>query len=227
MSPTTHHFSWIIASARLVLPTTAATMVDISDLSGTLPPPSQRSFVVGTSKQQAEVMGWSQSVAYTDVRISAFLGDTRSGSTVTAYLTSAIGPGAGSPLATSTVSIAQTTGLPTSTELFSGLTLEPGSYFLTLYNFDLTSSTDPKWYRGAAVSFGPGITPNGEFYANNHGDGTINPVEPWRSTFKDSTLYDQAFTVTGTVVPEPSVVALLGLGIAGLLSSLRRRDIRG
>lgn len=226
MSPM-NPLSWIAASAFWVLPTAAATLIDVSDLGGTLPGPNDRSFAVGTSKQQAEVMGWTQTITYTDVRISAFLGDTRSGSTVTAYLTSGIGPGAGAPLSTSTVSIAQTTGLPTSTELFSGLTLEPGSYFLTLYNFDLTSSTDPKWYRGAAVSFGPGITPNGEFYANNHGDGTIDPVEPWRSTFKASTLYDQAFTVTGTVVPEPSVVALLGLGIAGLLSSLRRRDIRG
>jgi hypothetical protein len=226
MSPFTLHLSWIVASASLVLPTTAATMIDISDLSGTLPHPNDRYFDVGTSKQQAEVVGWSQSVAYTDVRISAFLGDSRSGSTVTAYLSSTIGPSAGSPIATSTVSIAQTTGLPASTELFSGLTLGPGNYFLTLYNFDLSSSTDPKWYRGAAVSFGPGITSNGEFYANNHGDGTINPVEPWRSTFKDSTLYDQAFTVTGTVVPEPSVVALLGLGIMGLLTSLWRRDCR-
>ncbi len=226
MSSTTHHLSWIIASASLVLPTTAATMVDISDLSGTLPPPSERSFGVGGSKQQAEVVGWSQSVAYTDVRVSAFVGDSRSGSTVTAFLSSAIGPSAGSLIATSTVSIPQSTGLPASTELFSGLTLGPGSYYLTLYNFDLSSTTDPRWYRGAAVSFGDGITPNGEFYANNHGDGAINPVEPWRSTFKDSTLYDQAFIVTGTVVPEPSVVALLGLGIAGLLTSLRRQDRR-
>jgi hypothetical protein len=217
---------WLIASASLVLPASAATMIEISDLNGTLPPPNDRSFEVGTSKQQAEVMGWSQSIAYGDVRISAFLGDSRVGSTVTAYLTSAIGPGAGLPIATSTVSIAQTTGLPASTELFSGLTLEPGSYFLTLYNFDLSTATDPAWYRGASVAFGPGITANGEFYANNHGDGTVDPVNPWRSTFKTSPLYDSAFIVTGTVVPEPSAMAFLGLGLLGLLTSLWRRDSR-
>ena len=223
-SSITTRLPWVLATASLVLPATAATMIEISDLDGTLPPPNDRSFSVGTSKQQAEVMGWSQSIAYGDVRIAAFLGDVRAGSTVTAYLTSAIGPGAGSPIATSTVSIAQTTGLPASTELFSGLTLEPGSYFLTLYNFDLSSATDPVWYRGAAVSFGPGITPNGEFYANNHGDGTVDPVNPWRSTFKTSSLYDSAFIVTGTVVPEPSTVALVGLGLLGMLASLRRWD---
>ena len=212
--------------ATTVFPAAAATLVSVTDLQGTLPPPNLDSFVVGTSKQQVEVMGWSQSVAYSDVRISAYLGDSRVGSSVTAYLTSTIGPDAGSPLATSTVTIPQIGSELASTELFSGLSLGPGNYYLTLYNFDLSSGTDPRWYRGAAVTFGYGITPNGEFYANNHTDGVANPVEPWRSTFKASALYDQAFTVTGTVVPEPSVVALLGLGIAGLLSSLRRRDIR-
>lgn len=223
-SSTTTRLLWTLAAASLVLPATAGTMIEISDLGGTLPLLDDRSFPVGTSKQEAEVMGWSQSIAYTDVRISAFVGDTRTGSSVTAYLTSAIGPGAGSPIATSTVSITQTTGLPASTELFSGLTLEPGSYFLTLYNFDLSSSAEPSWYRGASVSFGPGITPNGEFYANNHGDGTVDPVNPWRSTFKTSPLYDSAFIVTGTVVPEPSTVALVGLGLLGMLASLRRWD---
>ena len=225
MSPKTR-LSLVLASASLVLDASAATMIDISDLNGTLPPPDDRSFAVGTSKQQVEVMGWSQSVAYSDVRISAFLGDTRAGSTVTAYLTSAIGPIAGSPIAISTVSIAQTSGLPSGTELFAGLTLAPGSYFLTLYNFDQSSATDPVWYRGASVSFGPGITPNGEFYANNHGDGIIDSGNPWRSTFKTSSLYDSAFVVTGTVVPEPSTVALMGFGVVGLLTWVRRRDTR-
>ncbi|MBM3901245.1 MAG: PEP-CTERM sorting domain-containing protein [Verrucomicrobia bacterium] len=165
---------------------------------------------MGTSKQQAEVMGWTQTVAYTDVRISAFLGEARSDSTVTAYLTSTIGPGAGSPLATSTVSIAQTKGLPSSTE------------FLTLYNFDLSSSTDPVWYRGASVSFGHGVTPDGEFYANNHGDGTIDPVNPWRPPSRPAPPMDQAFTVTDTAVPKPSTIAPLGLGLGGLWIARRR-----
>jgi hypothetical protein len=83
-------------------------------------------------------VSWSQTSGYSNVTISAALDDL-DGPTLTqfaAYLTTSIGPGttAAQQIATANVTAPQV-GSPTATltTIFTGLTLPPGTYYLTIY----------------------------------------------------------------------------------------------
>jgi hypothetical protein len=168
---------------------------------------------------------WSQSNAYTDVIIKALVSTLILGeSTATAYLTTRIGPGT-----TATDEIAHTEftapaeSLCTSPSvcgafvtLFSGLSLGPGDYFLTLgppsTGVGWILAANPTVIQDTGVTLGPcfgtdraapyppasGLAPRGCFVA----DQVVN------------------FNVTGTAattVPEPASATLVGFSALFLL----------
>jgi len=201
----------------------AAIIVDIGPNSGT-------SFRVGGPNSQVEAMSWTQSGAYTGVSISALVGSIDGSSeTVSAYLTTSVGPGAGAPIATSSVTVASfaNEGAIAPAALFSGLTLNAGSYYLTLFNPNTTGNVNLRWARGTAVAFGAGVSGNGEYFSNAT-NGVPNTANPWQSTFVTSGLYDNGFTVTGTTVPEPGSLLLVSSALVtlGVASRFRRARAR-
>ena len=200
----------------------AGVIIDISPNAGS-------SFRVGGVYSQVETISWTQTGTYTGVTISALVGSVDGSSeTVNAYLTDAIGPSAGSPIATASVTVPSfaTIGGITEATLFSGLTLGPDSYYLTLFNPDTTGRVNIQWALGSSTTFGSGVSGNSEYYSNtNPNNGSPNTTSPWRSVFRTSTLYSDGFTVTGTaggITPEPSTFALFGAGLLGVGAAARR-----
>jgi len=102
---------------------------------------------------------WSQTSTYVAVSISAYLNSSDGAAAPgTAYLTNSLGPGATNvvPPAAFVVAGSQTT--PTLTTLFTGLTLPPGAYYLTISN---ATSNNLGWAfvnGGATPQAGAGVT---------------------------------------------------------------------
>ena len=175
------------------------------------------SFVVNSP----EGVFWTQTGTYTDVSISANLGSAGfdGDGSGTVYLTNAIGPGTTIANEISQISLS---GLATdpvpATNLFSGLTLGPGTYYLTSSDGSFPGLA---WenFDSVAVNIAPGGSIGQEV---NIG---ISPTgfPPAASLTAESLNF--AFSVTGTpaAVPEPSSVPLLLTIIGGVGLCLRIR----
>jgi hypothetical protein len=95
-----------------------------------------------------QIMGaaWSSTTGYSDVTISAELGAAYASVpfTVSAYLTTAVGPGttSSSEIASVDLSVSPPAFTPTSVTVFSNLALPPGTYYLTL----ASRGSNPIWF---------------------------------------------------------------------------------
>jgi hypothetical protein len=175
-------------------------------------------FTLGEPDQRL-VASWSSSQTFTNVAISVLLGEFEGQSgTGRAYLTSQIGPGT-----TTTQEIARTDfAFPdpeADVSLFSGLTLAPGTFYLTLIGSGLSG---PTWggCGGATtpiVMTAPGVVHNPDMNTTSS-----FPEYPPSSNFAVSSL-NLIYTVTGQPVPEPSTLVLLATGAFGLLAYAWRR----
>jgi hypothetical protein len=208
-----------LATAGLVLawlPMCASTVV--SDLFGT-----------GGTGESPDLwaVSWTQTSTYTDVTIDAFIGGNGlvAPAEATAYLMSQIGPGTTSAdeVTTPPFSIDLPYGPDSFVQLFSNLTLGPGTYYLVIdptSNFGWGGDTIP------AQILGTGVTQN----LDGLDSGTIASFAP-ASSFTAQNSDTRLFSVTGTLsstgapspVPEPSTTVLLAIGLGGLGMLARRR----
>lgn len=151
------------------------------------------------------------------------------------FLTNQIGPGTTSAnLITPTVTgTGQANAFPfpgPPTVLFSGLTLDAGTYYLTILGEDNSPSGGIFWESKAGLSptYGPGVT-GGPFYLASNVSGqfgvldlTFAPASAFADTPLGGSVY---YSVTGDA-PEPGTVAGVGLGLAFLVWMRRRSDGR-
>ena len=162
---------------------------------------------------------WTQSGSYSNVSISAFVSNGSS-----AYLTNLIGgtATAGNVIASTTFSV----GGATLTQLFSGLSLGPGTYYLVIGG--TVSGTWPE-ASPPTVTTDAGVTANGYGFCNTTGYGSCNFANPYASTFVASSLNSQ-FLVDGTAdgVPEPATLGTMASALLALAGwgTLRRRKSR-
>lgn len=145
-------------------------------------------------------VGWTQAQLYTNVTISgrffySQFGDTNSGS-FRAFLTRTIGAG-------TTVTDSKTIAIPTTATaaaaytLFSGLTLGPGTYYLTIAPVDARSNLG--WETtAAAVELAPGAT-----YLGHGGNTGVDLLAPFLSVNTGGTA-GLVFSVTGDLVQNPA-----------------------
>ena len=170
---------------------------------------------------QAVWVSWSQNISYDNVAITADLSSGSQGATGTAYLTNAIGPGANSSnlLGTTNYSLQPSDPGLQNTSLFSGLTLGPGTYYVTLWSPCFFNCSGGNWISAedhSHVTMGNGVTNNGGFV--EHG---INASFPPATDYTDANFgnfpLQSAYQVTGTAItsiPEPGTLGGLTFGIA-------------
>jgi hypothetical protein len=185
---------------------------------------------------QYEEQGWTQTQAYTNVSISVALSSWTPGQTfdVTAYLTEALGPSAASPaFATATISGSTPDTTALIFQLFSGLTLGPGTYFLTLTSDDNDGLQPGAIWPTVCDSRCTSTMDAGVALLNqsfvNQSFGTEDPAFPPGSLFMTSSS-PVNLLVTGDLdldppsnEPEPSTFAAMLAGVAGLLLLRKRR----
>ena|SRR5580693_7480865 len=167
-------------------------------------------------------VSWILTSTWDNVKIQAPLeSDTPNSATGTAYLSNKLGAGAVAGNVLDTFAISTNNNDPSALlTLFSGLTLGPGTYFLSLQDGgDLFSigAGSPVQTLGSGVTQGPDLMESGPI-------GT----PPISSAFSDSTGKTHLlFTVTGdpvantTTTPEPSMILILTLGLGGIVGVRR------
>jgi hypothetical protein len=164
---------------------------------------------------------WTQTGTYTDVSISAYLGSSGfdGDGSGTVYLTNAIGPGATMANEIAQISLSGLASAPApATNLFSGLTLGPGTYYL---NSSSESSPGLAWELFYPVVHN--IAAGGSIGEELNFGMLPTDFPPSASLTPQANNF--AFSVTGTpeTVPEPSSVPLLLTIIGGVGLGLRVR----
>jgi hypothetical protein len=146
---------------------------------------------------------------------------------MTAYLTSVIGPSetASDQIATSTVSVGAGPELDT---FFSGFSLAAGTYYLVLANGDNVNDyywLSPNGAGGTTITTDSGVTFEGDYFAASVGsvNGANPPASVFGASFGDNGLNFQVTGDSGSVVPEPSSISLLLIGMAGGMCLLGRK----
>lgn len=163
---------------------------------------------------QYTVLSWTMPFAAENVSVSATL-FTPKDSSLTAYLSRSIGPGAVAIYHSDHQYFAS----PTQVErtLLTGLTLDPGTYYLVLASVDQNAGALS--FTNTTQTLAAGVTING---------GTItmsaNTSNPVASDFFPGSSFDYLFSVQGDITtPEPSSVLLTAAGIVCLVAIASRR----
>lgn len=211
----------------------AATVIAVNGDSGSSGGGASLAYEYGAESYTSILaVGWTSSLSFTDVAITAQIASNNPvGATGHAFLTTRLGDGttiSDQVAATSFVFPTFTGTFSGQLTLFSGLNLTAGTpYFLTIAP---DSGFTAGWnYPSNSIitSDDPGLTtqPPSGYYLFVHdfhpGPGPA-PYTP-ASAFIVPTggAHGQIYAVTGTIVPEPSAIALLGFGL--VLTYGRRR----
>jgi len=172
-----------------------------------------------------EAVSWTQTGTFSNVAIQAALESNLPNiSTGTAYLSDKIGPGATNADVLDTFAISTNNNVPgTLIPLFSGLTLGPGTYFLSI------EPNSGLFWVGAGSptqTLASGVTQGNDQRAS----GPVG-TPPISTSFSTDNTLAPLFQVTGnpasttTGTPEPSMIGFLSVGL-GLVAFARRQRNR-
>jgi hypothetical protein len=181
---------------------------------------------------QTLAVSWTSSQSFTNVTVDVTLdGVVANGTTIQAYLTDNIGASATAADVLYSNSFANVSGPQDETyTVFSGLTLDAGTYYLVLFD----GSESAAWWgsEGSEVQTSdPGVTIGLDQFAGNTMTDTsiVNVTNPFESQFTpfDTGLH---FSVTGdpsttttSSVPEPSSTLMLaGIFACGILFRIKK-----
>jgi hypothetical protein len=200
----------------------AVTIISVDGPDSSNPADNPTGFSIGTSSitgdQQYFAVSWTQSHGYSDVAITALLSGSFRG---LVHLTTALGPGAtvADQVAVADFMIDLTTAERDDILLLSGLTLGPGTYFLSLAP---SAGSSGNWWseKNQATVLDAGVAFSGTFQAASPDniDAAFLPASDFAPYFVGLTG-TFSFAVTGErvdEVPEPAT----GLILAGAVVAL-------
>jgi hypothetical protein len=186
-------------------------------------------YTLGGDQDEALEASWTTFAGYSNVSIMAEVGSASASSTITAYLTTAIGPTDTAADQIASLTFAPATDNEVDT-LFSGLSLGPDTtYYLVLIGGD-SDSTESAWWGTDAVTGATvdnGVTFGGDDFAAIGVDLGVNNTNPPASAFNSLPGLGLLFQVTGDAesTPEPDSFSLvLTGGLAGLWLWKHRRQ---
>ncbi|MBL8222167.1 MAG: PEP-CTERM sorting domain-containing protein [Bryobacterales bacterium] len=166
-------------------------------------------------------VSWTQSGAFSGVSISAVMTNSfGTGQSIAfhAYLTDAIGPGATVADEIDSTAFSIAPGFNQTVNLFNGLSLGPGTYFLVISS-DLGATGAGGWSvttSSPTVTTGLGVTRNADRGSN--GAAALYPPATNIPVLTGGSLL---YSVTASDVPEPATTALIACGLA--IIAVRRR----
>ena len=168
-------------------------------------PATSTSFRIGGPNSQVEAVVWVQNTNAINASITALIGSIDgSAETVNAYLLEDVQTNVIATNAGVTVGNFASAADFTPVSLFSGLSLDGGhAYAIVLFNTDTTGDVNVRWSVGGGTTNGAG-TFAGASFSNSP---NTNVTNPYLSSFTPSAS-PLGFSVNGTVVPEPSTLAL-------------------
>lgn len=180
-------------------------------------------FSGSVGSNQAQTAGFTTSQTYTNLTISAFLSGPAA-QTYNAYLTTAIGPGTTVASQVATLSQNFPGFSPASvTPIFTGLTLAPNTYYLTIFN---PATTNGAWSSTNApvVVTAPGAANTFSGYFITNDQPLLYPPAAGFANL-NSQAQTLLYTVATLEIPEPSTLCLV---ISALLLCLviRRRSAK-
>jgi len=202
--------SLFLASAVIALPGT------VISVSGSNPG--------GVNMGGIGAVSWTQSGAFSGVSISAVMTNAFGGGqsiAFHAFVTDAIGAGTTVADEIASTAFSITPGFNQTVDLFSGLSLGPGTYFLVI-SPDAGASGAGGWSVTTAsptVTTGLGVTRN----ADRGSNGAI-ALYPPSSDIPVLTGGSLLYSVTASDVPEPGATTLIACGLA-MLGIRRLRSV--
>jgi hypothetical protein len=186
-------------------------------------------FLGGGGADQVLASSWTQTGSWTNVSISAELGNGSNyghsgGDAISVYLTNRIGPGTTVANQIASTSISPATVDETDT-LFTGLSLGASTYYLVLG----APGQFAEWYGTSlpTVTTGTGVSGNGDSFAAKP-NTTPDDAFPPASNFTADNTENLLVSVTGDAgsvssVPEPSYAVFLSTALMALAFVKRKR----
>lgn len=180
-----------------------------------------------------EAVTWTQTGTYNNVTIGANLATDNglSTSTGTAYLMTQLGPGTTAANEVTTpfaISVSGNPGLNNMTQLFSHLTLGPGTYYLLINPTSINAPDSLDWDRSNPTlrTLDTGVTQGSDLTLS----GSVASFPPASSSVTSTNSVSLIFSVTGdptvgvpSTTPEPSSIGMMLAGLAGLWLTVRKR----
>lgn len=182
---------------------------------------------------EAITTSWSSLNGYNNVSIFATLSNGLNNSDVAnsgvAYLTDSVGPGTNSA---SEIAVASFTfpSLPTQVQLFSGVNLLPGTYYLTLFSDTSQGGGWDATDTPGAVTLGDGVVKDNGLYSNALTGGpnaSFAPNSSFSSPASDL-VYQPLYQVAGDIVTvsEPPFTAMLSIVMLAFLLVRADRSLK-